>query len=113
MRNIVVTGGSRGLGLGIVCKLGGEGYRAIAIARAMNDGLASAIEAGERERPGSIHFVPFDLSEVQELPGLVKKLRKEFGPIHGLVNNAGLGTDGSLALMHNAQIERLIRLNTL
>ena len=35
------------------------------------------------------------------------------GPIHGLVNNAALGDDGALSLMHTAKIERLVRLNTL
>ena len=33
MRNVVVTGGSRGLGLGIARRLAARGYRAIAIAR--------------------------------------------------------------------------------
>ena len=55
----------------------------------------------------------FDLAEVHEIPTFVKTLRKEFGPIYGLVNNAALGTDGALAIMHNSQIERLIRVNTL
>ena len=36
MRNVVITGGSRGLGLGIARKLTGEGYRAITIARKSN-----------------------------------------------------------------------------
>ena len=40
-------------------------------------------------------------------------LRKEFGPVFGLVNNAGLGTSGVLATMRDADIERLVRLNTL
>jgi len=57
--------------------------------------------------------MPFDLGDVQEIPHFVKKLRKDFGPIYGLVNNAALGSDGALALMHNSEIERLIRVNTL
>ena len=48
-----------------------------------------------------------------QIPDLVRKLRKEFGPLYGLVNNAALGTDGVLAMMHNSQIEELVRLNTL
>jgi 3-oxoacyl-[acyl-carrier protein] reductase len=40
-------------------------------------------------------------------------LRKEFGPLYGLVNNAAVGHDGALAVMHNARIEELVRLNTL
>jgi 3-oxoacyl-[acyl-carrier protein] reductase len=65
MRNVIVTGGSRGLGLGI-----------------------------------------------DAIPAMVKAARKEYGPIYGLVNNAGIGTDGVLALMSSHQIEQLVRLNT-
>jgi len=113
MRKVIVTGGSRGLGLGIVRRLVCEGYGAIAVARQMSDPLASTIEQAEASRPGSLDFLPFDLSDVQEIPNLVKKVRKDFGPIYGLVNNAAQGSDGALALMHTSQIERLIRVNTL
>ena len=85
----------------------------LAVARGSNDRLAAAIEQAETARPGSLRFVPFDLAEVQHIPDLVKRLRDEFGPVHGLVNNAALGSDGVLATMHNSQIERLIRVNTL
>ena len=113
MRRVVVTGGSRGLGLGIVRRLICEGYSAVAVARQINDQLASTIEQAERSRSGSLHFMPFDLADVQEIPNFVKKVRKDFGPIYGLVNNAAQGSDGALALMPNAQSERLIRVNTL
>ena len=110
---VIVTGGSRGLGLGIVRRLLCAGYDAIAVARQMNDQLASTFAEAERTRQGSLRFVPFDLGEVSEIPALVKRLRREEGPIHGLVNNAAIGTAGMLALMATAEIERLIRLNTL
>jgi 3-oxoacyl-[acyl-carrier protein] reductase len=113
MRKVIVTGGSRGLGLGIVRRLVCEGYGAVAVARQMSDQLASTMEQAEASRPGSLDFLPFDLSDVQEIPNFVKKVRKDFGPIYGLVNNAAQGSDGTLALMPNAQIERLIRVNTL
>jgi 3-oxoacyl-[acyl-carrier protein] reductase len=113
MHKVIVTGGSRGLGLGIVRRLICEGYCAIAVARQMNDQLAATIEHAERAHPGSLHFLPFDLGDVQEIPNFVRKLRHEFGPLYGLVNNAAVGTDGALAIMHNSHIERLIRLNTL
>ena len=112
MRNVVVTGGSRGLGLGIARKLTGEGYRAIAIARRSNDQLAAAMEQTKCANAGALHFVPFDFGEVDGIPELVKNLRREFGPIYGLVNNAALGFDGVLANMHNARIEQLVRVNT-
>jgi len=113
MRNVIVTGGSRGLGLGTVRRLVCDGYAAIAIARQMNDTLAAAVEHADRTRPGSLRFLPFDLADVDEIPNLVKTVRKEVGPVYGLVNNAAVGSDGALALMPNAEIERLIRVNTL
>jgi 3-oxoacyl-[acyl-carrier protein] reductase len=113
MRSVVVTGGSRGLGLGIVRKVLCDGYRAVAVARRMNDQLGETMDEAERACPGSVQFVPFDLAEVDRIPELVKDLRRAIGPIYGLVNNAGIGTNGALALMHNSEIDRLIRVNTL
>ena len=112
MRNILVTGGSRGLGLGIAQQLASAGYCVIALARKLNKNLTAAIEGVTRSKQGELHFVPFDLGEIEAIPALVKRIRKDFGPIYGLVNNAALGTDGILALMHNSQIEQLVRVNT-
>ncbi len=107
MRNVIVTGGSRGLGLGIARQLAGSGFRIVAIARQEGDALAAArAELGDR-----LHFRAADLSDLALLPGFVRELRKDFGPIYGLVNNAGLGTSGVLANMPDTAIERLVRLN--
>jgi 3-oxoacyl-[acyl-carrier protein] reductase len=116
-RNVIVTGGSRGLGLGIVRKLAASGYAAIAVARQKNDQLVAAIDEAKRakdsdETYGAIHFVACDLAETDRIPDLVRTLRKQHGPIYGLVNNAALGADGVLATMHNDKIERLVRVNT-
>jgi 3-oxoacyl-[acyl-carrier protein] reductase len=113
MRKVIVTGGSRGLGLGIVRRLLCEGYCAIAVARRMNDQLAATIDHAAQKHPGSLYFLPFDLADIEQIPSFVRTLRKDFGPIHGLVNNAALGSDGTLAIMRNSEIERLIRTNTL
>jgi len=113
MRNVIVTGGSRGLGLGIALKLGEAGYRVIAIARQQSGELTTAIAESERSKTGSLRFVPFDLARIEDIPGMVRSLRKDFGPIYGLVNNAAVGFDGLLAIMHNSQIEQLVRVNTL
>ena len=57
--------------------------------------------------------MPFDLGDVGEIPNFVKSVRRKCGPIYGLVNNAAVGTDGALAIMHNSDIEQQIRVNTL
>lgn len=111
MRNAIVTGGSRGLGLGIARKLVQSGFRAIVIARKQSDELTAAQLETEETHPGSMHFVPFDLAQLDGIPDLVKKLRKDFGPIYGLVNNAGMSVDGVLALTSTQQIEQVVRLN--
>ena len=43
MRNVVITGGSRGIGLAIATTLAAGGYRAIAVARSESEELRSAI----------------------------------------------------------------------
>jgi 3-oxoacyl-[acyl-carrier protein] reductase len=112
-RNVVVTGGSRGLGLAIARRLAASGYGAIAVARQMSDQLTGAMKENGNSRAGSLDFVAFDLADTDGIPDLVRKLRKQFGSLYGLVNNAGLGTDGLLGIMKDSQIERLLRINTL
>lgn len=113
MRNVIVTGASRGLGLGIARKLVDAGYRVIAIARKESTGLTDAIREADLANPGSLNFVPFDLGEIEHIPDLVKQLRKDFGAAYGLINNAGISFEGALALMPNSQIEQLVRVNTI
>ena len=113
MRSVIVTGGSRGLGLGIARKLSQTGYRVVAIARRETDQLKAAVYDAQCHNSGSLRFVAFDLASIEQIPELVRTLRKDIGPIYGLVNNAAVGFDGALAIMHNAQIEELIRLNKL
>jgi 3-oxoacyl-[acyl-carrier protein] reductase len=110
--NVLLTGGSRGLGLAMARALAGAGYRVIAIAR----GSSAELEAAQNEArtgTGAIEFRACDLSELTQIPPMVRAVRAEFGPIYGLVNNAGLGTSGILATMRDREVERLIRLNTL
>jgi 3-oxoacyl-[acyl-carrier protein] reductase len=112
-RTILVTGASRGLGLGIARRLAAAGHCVIALARKPNKELTAAVAEVKRGKRGALHFVSFDLGKIDEIAELVRGLRKEFGPIFGLVNNAALGLDGALSLMHNSQIEELVRINTL
>lgn len=113
MRNVVVTGGSRGLGLAIADTLAAAGYRVIAVARSATDPLTAAINAAKGREAGAIEFRPFDLADIVGIPAFVRALRKDVGPVYGLVNNAGLGTTGVLGVMRDEDIERLVRLNTL
>jgi 3-oxoacyl-[acyl-carrier protein] reductase len=112
MRNVIVTGGSRGLGLSMTRSLSAAGYRVIAVARKLSDEITAARRAAEESGQGAIEFRACDLSDLDQIAPLVRGLRQDFGPIYGLVNNAGLGTSGLLSTMRDTEIQRLIQLNT-
>jgi 3-oxoacyl-[acyl-carrier protein] reductase len=110
MRNVLVTGGSRGIGLAIARRLAASGdYNVVAVARRESEQLAATVAEAQRR----LHFRACDLGVTEAIPVFAKSVRDEFGAIYGLVNNAGIGTDGLLATMHNSEIEALIRLNVL
>ena len=113
MLNVIVTGGSRGLGLAIAQRLAEAGYRVIAIARQTTDELSAATARAAAAGRGSIEFHALDLTELARIAPFVRALRAGVGPIYGLVNNAGSGHAAVLANMPDEGIERLIRLNTL
>jgi 3-oxoacyl-[acyl-carrier protein] reductase len=112
MRNVLVTGGSRGIGLSIARRLAAAGYNVVAVARRESSELRDVI-AELKAGSGGLHFRVCDLSEVNGISAFVKGVRDEFGAIYGLINNAGIGTEGLLATMYNSEIEALIRLNVL
>jgi len=76
------------------------------------NGERSASRAAADSGRGAIEFRPCDLSDLAQIAPLVKGLRADFGPLYGLVNNAGLGTSGLLSTMRDQEIQRLIALNT-
>ncbi len=111
VRNILVTGGSRGLGFAIATLLADSGYRVVAIARSPSAQLSAAIAAQSRQ--GALQFRAFDLMNSDRIAGLIDGVRQEIGPIYGLVNNAGVGSGGMLTLMRDEQIDILTRVNLL
>ena len=107
MLSVVVTGGSRGLGLAIARTVVRSGFRVIAIARSQGAELSAAMaELGD-----ALQFRACDLADLAAFPALARDLRNDFGPLYGLVNNAGIGTAGILSTMPTAKIEQLVRMN--
>lgn len=112
MRNVIVTGGSRGLGLAMSRALASAGYRVIAVARSLSPELTAAANTAAADGRGSIEFRACDLADLNLIASLVRSMRTDFGPLYGLINNAGLGTSGILSSMRDHDIQRLIQLNT-
>ncbi len=85
----------------------------IGLARRESGAFREAAALAGGDTGGALKFRACDLSDVNAIPQVVREIKREFGPIYGLVNNAGLGTSGLLATMPDPDIEALIRLNTL
>lgn len=108
MKNVVVTGATRGLGLAICARLlENPAYRVIAIGRTPSDGFKDLLAAN----PDRLAFRPYDLGDLEGIPALVSGITREFGALYALVNNAALGTDGLLATQHVSEITRALRVN--
>jgi len=109
MKNVILTGATRGLGLAIALRLKNEGYNVIATGRKMTDELSSLIECDASH--GKVSFYEFDFTALDDIRGFAKNIIKDHGRPYGLINNAALGHDGVLGTMHESQILELINVN--
>ncbi|WP_380784220.1 SDR family NAD(P)-dependent oxidoreductase [Sphingomonas sp. R86520] len=107
MKRVLVTGAGGGIGSAVVRRLLQDGFEVCASGRTETDELLSL---GARY-PNSYSFHMLDLAEIDRIAPFVRELTRTDGFLYGLVNNAGLGTEGVLATMHNTQIEEVMRVN--
>lgn len=96
-RVVLVTGGSRGLGLVIARELVACGAR-VAICARDADELDRARDDLVR-RGGEVLAVPCDITDPVQIDQLVARVRDQLGPIDMLVNNAGVIQVGPMKLM--------------
>lgn len=104
-QHILVSGGSRGLGKTLVTHLLDTGYRVSTFSRKstmFTAGLASN---------SSFLFQTVDLTDQGGLKQFVDNACATHGPIHGLINCAGMATDGVLATMPIEEIDRVVSVN--
>lgn len=107
MKNVIITGCAKGLGLEISKMLADSGYKVIGVSRTATEEYRML----EEIYPESVFFYQFDFNEVKEISSLIKQITKRHGRIFGLVNNAAIGHDGVLATMHETEIASLLRIN--
>jgi 3-oxoacyl-[acyl-carrier protein] reductase len=108
VRNIVVTGGTRGIGFAIAQTLMRADYHVIVIARNPPENSYLDSDGGVMLHRHS--FVSWDLAETDTFAQLGGALRN-IGPIYGLVNNAGIGPSGILTTMPNSRIAQVMHMN--
>jgi 3-oxoacyl-[acyl-carrier protein] reductase len=106
-RNVLITGGTRGLGLAIAKRLTSEPYNIICVGRTPTPELNAVC----RRSPTQVMFRAYDLNDVDGIPAFVVALTRDMGPLYGLINNAAIGNDGLLATQHITDIRALLRIN--
>ncbi|MFM7730649.1 MAG: SDR family NAD(P)-dependent oxidoreductase, partial [Flavobacteriales bacterium] len=85
IQRIIVTGASSGMGKSICDALRKHGYHVIGISRSM-----------ERLEAEGFHGFPCDIHKPDEIARCIEYVAQHIGPIHGLINAAGVGFIGSM-----------------
>ncbi len=106
-RTVLVTGASSGLGRAISILVSRLGGRVVLVARS-EQRLAetmSLLDGGEHR------VEPFDLNELDAIPGWMKKLASEVGVLDGLVHSAGLHATLPLRVLKPSRLDELMKVN--
>lgn len=106
----LVTGGSRGIGRGIVKALAAEGAKVAFIykgSQSAADSLVQEVAAAG----GTIKAVQCDVTNTDEAQKAVEALEKEWAPVAILVNNAGIIRDGLFIRMEPKDWNDVINTN--
>jgi 3-oxoacyl-[acyl-carrier protein] reductase len=106
-RVVIVTGGSRGLGAGIVEAYLAAGDRVATCARSRTP----EIDRWEKEYPDHVLFQEVDLSNREQTSAFVGAVIERWQSVEVLVNNAGVARDGVLALSNDDDVDLVVDLN--
>ena len=107
----IITGGSRGIGAAIVRRLAAEGAD-IALIYAGSAEAAQALCTEVAEKCG-VKAVSYqcNVADFDAAKETVTAIKKEFGTVHILVNNAGITKDGLIAMMRESAFDDVISVN--
>ena len=108
-KTVVITGGSRGLGLALAREFASRGARLAICGRDPNSlerARASLARAG-----GEVIAVPCDVSDQNSVQSLVDEVRRRLGPVDILINNAGVIEVGPAETMSVADFEEAMGTN--
>jgi 3-oxoacyl-[acyl-carrier protein] reductase len=108
-RIALITGGSKGLGAGLVEAFLAAGYCVETCSRSKTDAVR-VWEEGPLSKD-RFHFTSADLSDPGDAERFVKEAASRWGHIDVLVNNAGVAREGVIGLFGNEPLDQVIDMN--
>ena len=110
-KTAVVTGGSRGIGAAIVYKLASMGMN-VAVIYAGNAQAAEAVcEKCKEQYEVTAFAYQCNVADYEAVKTTVEMIKKDFGSVQILVNNAGITRDGLLAMMKEEAFDEVLDTN--
>ena len=107
MKNILITGVSRGLGLEICNVLLNLGYTVYGVSRSVTPEIESLLNS----YPTTFKYKTFDLSDTDNLSKNIKLLIPNDISIHGYVNNAAAAYDDIITNIKLTELKNMFELN--
>jgi NAD(P)-dependent dehydrogenase (short-subunit alcohol dehydrogenase family) len=108
-KTVLITGGSRGLGLALAREMAGHGAR-LAICGRDPDTLARA-RASITQLGAEVVAVPCDVTDQESVQSLIHEVQRTLGPVDVLVNNAGVIEVGPAETMALGDYEEAMATN--
>ncbi|MBD2104979.1 SDR family oxidoreductase [Leptolyngbya sp. FACHB-261] len=108
-KTVLLTGGSRGLGLVMARQLVREGAHLAICARNLEELERAQLDL--ERYGGSVLTVPCDVSDQVQVEQLVRTVREHFGPIDVLINNAGIIQVGPMEVMTLDDYEEAMKIH--
>lgn len=105
----VVTGGTKGLGYGIVMVFAYHGAKVVITSRHQED--CDVVAAEVAAMGGEAMGIKADVQNVEEIQNLVDRTVEKYGRLDIMVNNAGVAVTRRLTDMTEADYERVIDSN--
>lgn len=103
IKNVLITGGTRGLGLETAKVFAEKGYSVWAVGRSVNDVMRA-------EYP-SIHFMYMDVTDSESMDEVLHEIYRQEGHLDVLINNAGYGLLGAVEAVSMEQAKRQFEVN--
>ena len=102
-RTVLITGGSRGLGLVLAREFAAAGARIALCARNAHELDEARVDL--EGRGATVLTVPCDVTQPAEVMALIDHVQATLGPVEVLVNNAGVITVGPLPTLTVSDVE--------